>query len=103
MGIRKDLFSGREVGCWHSCPGSGGWLFLGVSQNCGVVALRDVGSGHGVWVEVGHGYLRGLLWPYRFHYSLTLFLSVYRMSSLRVTVTLGRLAGGAELRQAMVL
>jgi len=32
----------------------------GVSQSCGDVALRDVGSGHG---GGGHGDLRGLFQP----------------------------------------
>ena len=32
---------------WHRLPRAGGSLSLGVSQSCGDVALRDVGSGLG--------------------------------------------------------
>jgi len=32
---------------WHSCPGSSGVTIPGGVENCGDVALRDVGSGHG--------------------------------------------------------
>lgn len=36
---------------------------LVVFQNCGDVALRDVVGGHGGWIWVGLGDLRGLLQP----------------------------------------
>ena len=36
----------NSVLCWHSCVGSGGVTVYGGVQ-CGDVALRDVGSGHG--------------------------------------------------------
>ena len=49
-----------QSGYWHSCPGSGGSLYLGASQSHGDVALRDVGSGHR---GVGLGDLRGLFQP----------------------------------------
>ena len=55
-GNTKHFFSQREVLRWHSCPGVGGSPSLGVSQNCGDVALRGVGSGHG---GVGWGWAWG--------------------------------------------
>ena len=47
VGYEEQFLLQRAVRRWHSCPGSGGSPSLGVSQSCGDVALRDVGSGHG--------------------------------------------------------
>jgi len=44
--IRDHSFSEGAVLCWHSCTGRCGVTIHGGVQ-CGDVALRDVGSGHG--------------------------------------------------------
>ena len=55
--------------CWHSCTGSGGVTVHGGVQ-CGDVALRDVGSGHGGVGWVGLDDLRSLFQP-RWLYDFT--------------------------------
>lgn len=46
VGIKKNV-SGTVVRCQHSCTGSGVSPLLGGVQNCGDVALRDLGMGWG--------------------------------------------------------
>ena len=47
VGYQVGFCSERAVLHWHSCTGSDGVTIHGGVQNCGEVALRDVGSGDG--------------------------------------------------------
>ena len=62
VGIREGSCSEGAVLCWHSCTGSGGVTVHGGVQ-CGDVALRAVGSGHGGVGWVGLGDPRALFQP----------------------------------------
>jgi len=57
LDIRKHFFSKGAAMHWHSCTRSvGGSPSLEVFHGRGVVALRDVGSGHG---GMGWGWIGG--------------------------------------------
>ena len=53
MGIRDHSFSKEQSGSGTAARGVGGSPSLGVSQSRGDVALRDVGSGHGLLQGLG--------------------------------------------------
>ena len=52
VGMRNHSYSKEQSGSGTAAHGVGGVTIPGVTQSCGDVALRDVGSGHG---GVGRG------------------------------------------------